>query len=217
VALIPGVRQVAVRDGWGGLDLSQSIFGDFDFIERLFATDRDLASPFFVTVLVAPTDAAIWAGPHGLKAEVEQAIADVRPIGVFPNVVRADQVFVAVEADVLTSGLPLPSGDVASRNSSPAAQALKARLTARLHAVLDNLTLSQPVRSAAIVAALMAEPGVIDVGAVRLVRFPPALDGIGSGQPLPGTPGDIGVDQNLSLTADQIAVLVEAPDLLTVR
>src|SRR2546430_13724333 len=68
---VPGVRQVTVRDGWGGLDLSQSIFGDFDFIERLFAAERDLASPYFATVLVAPTDAAIWSRPVG--AEIGRA------------------------------------------------------------------------------------------------------------------------------------------------
>ena len=31
VSLLPGVRQVTVRDGWGGIDLSQSVFGDFTF------------------------------------------------------------------------------------------------------------------------------------------------------------------------------------------
>ena len=34
VSLLPGVRQVSVRDGWGGIDLSQSVFGDFTFLER---------------------------------------------------------------------------------------------------------------------------------------------------------------------------------------
>jgi len=217
VALVPGVRQVAVRDGWGGLDLSQSIFGDFDFVERLFALDRDLASPFFVSVLVAPTEAAIWDGPGGLKAAVEQAIRDVRPIGVFPDVVEADQVYVAVQADVLTAGLPLPPGGIAGRNSSPSALALKARLIQRLHGVIDGLKLSDPVRSAAITAALMDEPGVVDVGAVQLVRFPQPLDNIGPGETASDATQVLGVDENLVLTADQIAVLIEAPDLLTVR
>src|SRR5262249_54767951 len=124
VALVPGVRQVAVRDGAGGLDLAQSIFGQFNFLERLFAADRDPSSPYFCTVLVAPTEAAVWEGDNGLRTAVEQAIRDVRPVGIFPNVVRADQVFFTVQADVVTSGVPLPSGSEASRNSSPSALAL---------------------------------------------------------------------------------------------
>lgn len=216
VALVPGVRQVAVRDGWGGLDLSQSIFGQFNFAERLFAADRDLSSPFFVTVLVAPTEAAIFEGPTGLRATVQQAIRDVRPVGIFPDVVQAEQVFFAVQADVLTSGVPLPSGSVTSRNSSPSALALKQRLAARLHNVIDGLQLSQPVRTAAITAAMMAEPGVVDVAQLHLVRFPPAVDAAGSGGTLDTESDVLGLDENLSLGADQIAVLVDAPDRLTV-
>jgi hypothetical protein len=217
VALVPGVRQVAVRDGWGGLDLSQSIFGQFNFIERLFAADRDLSSPFFVTVLVAPTEAAIFEGASGLRAAAQQAIRDVLPIGIFPDVVQAELVFFAVRADVLTSGVPLPSGSVASRNSSPSALALKQRLAARLHTVVDGLQLSEPVRAAAITAALMAEPGVVDVAQLHLVRFPGSVDSVGSGGTLDSVTQELGLDENLSLAADQIAVLVEAPDLLTVR
>lgn len=217
VSLVPGVRQVVVRDGWGGLDLSQSIFGDFSFLERMFALDRDLASPYFVTVLVAPTEAAVWSGPGGLRAAVEEAIRDVRPVGVFPEVVQADQVFVAVQADVITRGLALPPGSSASVNSSPAALALKQRLLERLHRVVDNLELSEPVRCAVVSAALMAEPGVTDVVHLRLVRFPRLVDPIGSTTDVDVTPQVLEPDENLNLTADQIAVLVDEPDLLTVR
>jgi hypothetical protein len=217
VSLLPGVRQVNVRDGWGGIDLSQSVFGDFTFLERLFAVDRDLASPFFVSVLVAPTEAAIFDGANGLRASIEAAIRDVRPIGVFPDVVEADQVFVAVQAEVVTSGLALPAGSAASTNSSPAALALKGRLNERLHQVVDRLRMAEPVRSAAVTAALMSEAGVTDVVQQRLVRFPRLLDAVGSTAEGDSTPQVLGADENLALGADQIAVLVDAPDLLTVR
>ena len=217
VSLIPGVRQVSVRDGWGGIDLSQSVFGDFTFLERLFATDRDLASPYFVSVLVAPTEAAVFDGPNGLRASVEAAIRDVRPVGVFPDVVEADQVFVGVQADIVTTGLALPAGSTASTNSSPSALALKGRLADRLHRVVDRLRMAEPVRSAAITAALMSEPGITDVVQLRLVRFPPLVDTVGSTTDGGGGPQVLGADENLSLGADQIAVLVDAPDLLTVR
>jgi hypothetical protein len=217
VSLVPGVRQVTVRDGWGGLDLSQSIFGDFDFIERLFAAERDLASPYFVSVLVAPTDAAVWDGPGGLHATVEEAIRDVRPVGIFPNVIEADQIFVAVKADVITRGLTLPPGSPAVVNASPAALALKGRLSDRLHAVVDGLQLGDPVRSAAVLHALMSEPGVADVVHLRLVRYPRQLDRIGTSMAVNTTPEILGQDENLNLVTDQIAVLVDVPDLLMVR
>lgn len=216
-SLVPGVRQVTVRDGWGGLDLSQSIFGDFDFIERLFAAERDLASPYFVSVLVAPTDAAIWSGPGGLQASVEQAIRDVRPVGIFPDVVEADQVFVAVKADIITRGLTLPPGSPATVNATPAALALKGRLSTRLHAVVDGLRLGDPVRSAAALHALMTEPGVADVVHLRLVRYPAQLDRIGSTMGVDVAPEVLGQDENLNLSGDQIAVLVDVPELLVVR
>lgn len=216
VALVPGVRQVAVRDGAGGLDLSQSVFGQFNFLERLFAADRDPASPFFVTVLIAPTEAAVWEGSTGLRAAVEQAIRDVRPVGIFPNVVRADQVFFSIQADVVTSGVPLPAGAVASRNLSPSALALKQRLADRVHAVVDGLALSEPVRAAAISAAMMAEPGVVDVVGLHLVRFPCPVDRVGSGETLGTSTEVLDLDENLTLGADQIAVFVEQPGRLTV-
>jgi hypothetical protein len=217
VSLVPGVRQVAVRDGWGGLDLSQSIFGDFDFIERLFAAERNLATPYYVSVLVAPTEAAIWDGPGGLLDSIQVAIRDVRPVGVFPEVVEADQVFTAVRADVITSGLTLPPGTSDAVNASPAAVALKNRLVERLHGVVDGLTLGQPVRCAAVSHALMSEPGVIDVVNQRLLRGPRQLDSVGSTQDFDASVQVLDQDENLNLTADQIAVLVDRPDLLTVR
>ena len=43
-SLVPGVRQVQVRDAWGGLDINQSIFGNFNFIERLFGRSATSAA-----------------------------------------------------------------------------------------------------------------------------------------------------------------------------
>jgi hypothetical protein len=193
------------------------VFGDFTFLERVFAADRDLASPYFVRVLVAPTEAAIWDGPSGLRAEVESALRDVRPLGIFPDVVEADQVMVAVQAQVLTSGLPLPSGAGGDRNATSAALALKQRLAGRLHRMVDGLRMAEPVRTSAINAALMSEPGVSDVARLRLVRFPPLVDAVGSTDTAIPGPDVLGAEENLVLGADQIAVLVDAPELLTLR
>jgi hypothetical protein len=176
-----------------------------------------MSAPFFVTVLVAPTEAAVWEGAAGLRAAVQQAIRDVRPIGIFPDVGRAEQVFFTIEADVVTSGVPLPSGSVASRNLSPGALALKQRLAARLRGVVDGLGLAEPVRAAALSAAVMGEPGVVDVSGLHLIRFPFPVDTVGSGGESDTGPDVLDLDENLTVGADQIAVFVESPGRLTVR
>ncbi len=113
-SLVPGVRQVQVRDALGGLDINQSIFGNFNFIERVFGTERNLGTPYYFTLLVAPTLSALIDGPDGLIASLESAIADLRPIGIFPNIEVAEEVGVGVEAKLVVKGIPLPVGPKAA-------------------------------------------------------------------------------------------------------
>jgi uncharacterized phage protein gp47/JayE len=206
VALVPGVRQVQVADLRGGLDLSQSVFGNFNFIERLFATDRDLASPYFFSVLVAPTPAAIWEGADGLHAAVEQALEDVRPIGIYPQVRQATEVGVGVAANLVVRGLPLPTGTPAVVNTSAAAQALRARLHARLQRYVDGLPFGEPVRVSEVVWTLMSEPGIVDARDVQLLQFPAApapTEAAASG------PVALPVGANLDLGQDRVPVYVD--------
>lgn len=201
-SLVPGVRQVQVVDLRGGLDLQQSIFGNFNFIERLFGTERDLASPYYVTVLVAPTPAAIWSGPDGLHASVQQALEDVRPIGIYPNIQKANEVGVGVAARLVVRGLPMPTGTAAVVNASAAAAALRARLHARLQRYVDALPFGEPVRVSEVIWTLMSEPGVADARDVRLLRYPAT-----SGPP--GAPQELPVGQNLDPGADSIPAYVD--------
>jgi hypothetical protein len=122
-SLVAGVRRVEVRDAWGGLDLHQSIFGNFNFAERLFASERDIARPYYLTVLVGPTPGAMWHGADGLHAAVASAIEDVRPVSIFPFIQRAQLVSVSVEAELVVDGLPLPAGS-AARDAAPTAPRL---------------------------------------------------------------------------------------------
>ncbi|MBY8870431.1 baseplate J/gp47 family protein [Micromonospora sp. PLK6-60] len=210
VTTVPGVRQVQVFDGRGGLDLNQSIFGNFNFIERVFSTERDLGNPYYFSVLVAPTAAAIWEGPDGLQAAVESVIEDLRPVGVFAAVERADEVDIGVEADLVIRGLPLPTGSKEAVNASTAAAELRARLHARLRRYVDELPFGEPVRVAEVIWTLMNEPGVADVRDLRLVRFPadsasvvtataPAGDGVQR----------LAVGANAVLAANQVPVYVD--------
>lgn len=217
VSLVPGVRQATVRDQWGGLDIRQSIFGNFNFVERLFASERDVASPYYVTILVAPTPAAIWEGPDGLRAAIEAAIDDLRPLSIFPEIVPAEQIGVGVSADLVVRGLPLPSGSQATVNASEAAIALKTRLLARLRRYLESLSFGEPVRVSEVVWALMSEPGIADAREVRLLRYPAAFEELDFGNPAAEQAvTTLACGANAELDVNQIAVLVDDPSRLRI-
>ncbi len=209
VSLVPGVRQVIIRDGFGGLDINQSIFGNFNFIERVFGTERDLGSPYYFTVLVAPTSAAIWEGPDGLKAAVESVIDDLRPIGIFPRVEKAEEIGIGVEAKLVVRGLPLPTGSRQSVNASQAAIDLKERIVSRLRTYVDTLQVGDPVRYSEIVWSVMNEPGIADALELRLLRYPAGIDSIDFGAGTGETAERFQVGQNVALQSNQIAVFVD--------
>lgn len=222
VAMVPGVRQVQIQDRHGGLDLQQSIFGNFNFIERLFAAERDLGTPYFFSVLVAPTVAAIWGGPDGLRAAIEQALEDVRPIGIYPALREADEVGVGVSAKLVVKGLPLPTGPAATVNGSAAAQELRKRLHARLQRYVDGLQFGEPVRVSEVIWAMMSEPGIADARDVQLIQFPaePQFTLSGGSYGSTATPAlqSLAVGANLQLQSDQVPayVALETPPSLVI-
>lgn len=206
LSLLPGVRQVQVRDRVGGLDVNQPIFGTFNFVERLFGAERDLASPYFLDVIVAATEAAIWDGPDGLAAAIDAAVEDLRPIGIRPSIQPVDSVYVGVAAKLLVTGLPLPRGSSGkSVNDSQTAMALKQRLLARVGRYVNGLGLGEPVRAAEVMWALMSEPGIADVQGLRLERYPPAGDG-----------SEIEAGDNVPIRPTQIATFVDSADKLRI-
>jgi Baseplate J-like protein. len=217
VSLVPGVRQVQVHDGWGGLDIGQSIFGNFNFIERLFSAERDLTSPYYFTVLVAPTPSAFWDGPDGLYAAVASALEDVRPVGILPRIQKARSVGIQVRADLVVQGLPLPVGDRATVNDSEAARALKRRLLLRLRPVIEEVAFGEPVRAAEVTWALMNEPGIADVRDLALVRYPSGSDALDfAGAAVPSGAETLACGANATLEADQIPVFADDDSGLTI-
>jgi hypothetical protein len=210
VSTVPGVRQAQVFDGRGGLDINQSIFGNFNFIERVFSTERDLGNPYYFTVLVAPTPAAIWDGPDGLRATVESVIEDLRPVGIFASVEEAEEVGIGVEAKLVVRGLPLPTGSRATINASTAAAELRARLHGRLRGYIDQLPFGEPVRAAEVLWSLMNEPGIADVADLRLVQFPANAATLDTSSPPTGDGAQrLEPGQNAVLAANQIAVYAD--------
>jgi hypothetical protein len=216
VSLVPGVRQASIHDALGGLDINQSIFGNFNFIERLFGTERDLGSPYYFTVLVAPLPAAIWEGPDGLHTAIEDALEDLRPIGILPQINEAEQIGIGVQARLVVEGLPLPTGSKATVNSSAAGKALKERILARLQRYIDGLRFGDPVRVSEVVWTIMNEPGVADVLDLQLLRFPPGFDAISLGNPVTTNVQKLGCGTNVKLQGNQIAVFVDDPSTLEI-
>jgi hypothetical protein len=217
VSLVPGVRQAQVRDAWGGLDIHQSIFGNFNFIQRVFGSERDLGSPYYLTILVAPTPAAIWAGPDGLRAAIESAIEDLRPISIFPLIEEAEEVGIGIAADLVVKGLPLPAGAPSAVNASPAAVELKKRLLQRISRYVDSLEFGEPVRAAEVIWAIMNEPGIADVREPTLLRYPPGFDTVDFGrvQTAPGVE-ELACGENVEMQVNQIPRFVDNADRLTI-
>jgi hypothetical protein len=209
VSLLPGVRQVVVRDSAGGLDLSEAPFAGFRFLERLFTAERDVASPYFFTVLVAPTPAAIWDGPDGVRAAIEAEIEDLRPISVYPRIERGEEIGIGISATLTVSGVPLPAGSADVVNSSALARSLTTRLLDRVRGYLESLRFGEPVRWAEILHALMDEPGVTDVTDLRLLRYPPGLDAVDLAEvAVPAQPQVHPVATNVPVGPHQVPVLV---------
>ncbi|MDK1483122.1 baseplate J/gp47 family protein [Sinorhizobium sp. 6-117] len=220
VSLVPGVAAVQVIDEFGGLDLDRSIFGNFNFVQGLFSAARDYGSPYAFRVMVKPSAAAIWDGADGLHATIAEAIEDLRPMGVFADIRKAEEIGVAVNAKLVVKGEPLPAGDRASVNASPAAMALKGRLLDRIRSYVGGLTFGEPVRAAHISWAMLNEPGIEDVLDLRLARvlpntpkmqFSPEVTDAAALTATMLPEGD-----NLTLARDQVAVLIDDPSGLEI-
>lgn len=220
VSLVPGVDAVQVIDEFGGLDLERSIFGNFNFIQGLFSAARDYGSPYSFRVMVKPSPAAIWDGADGLRATIAETLEDLRPIGVFPDIRQAEEVGVAIQAKLVVRGEPLPSGDRATVNASPAALALKQRLLERVRSYIGGLTFGEPVRAAHVSWAMLNEAVIVDVIDLRLATALPSTTTLDFSQPVTAAAvlnatllpeGD-----NLTLTRDQVAVLIDDPSGLEI-
>ena len=217
ISLVPGVRKTKTVDEFGGLDIEKSIFGNFNFGERVFGTERDIASPYMFTILVAPTAAAIWQGPDGLAAQIAEAVEDLRPIGIFPEIREATQIGVGIACDLVVDGIPLPSGSRATVNGSAPALALKARLIERIQSYIDALPFGEAVSPAKISWLLMNEPGLADVRDLRLTRYPVSAGEIDFDRAQQsGAVQRLACGESLRTGKDQIAVFADNPDDLVI-
>jgi Baseplate J-like protein len=193
VKRVDGVRDCRLLDPLGGVDVSLSKFKFFVFGARRFGTQRQLGTPYFFDVLVAIYPGFLWE--TGVQEAVEDAIREVRPISIFPNLRLANNVLVGIRASVLIK----PGHD---RNA--VAASIKAKLESRVNA----LGLGNSVLYSEVLCDCLSIAGVIDVQQLHLRRCPPLMGTItfGSSERFQGEVIELAVGENLRLLRDEIPI-----------
>jgi phage-related baseplate assembly protein len=196
---VDGVRDCIVWDPYGGLDRTADWFGSFKFKQRMLSSERDLCSPYFFDLVVAPEPGAVWEGSAnlpGVRDDVEDALADKRPISIFPNILRACQVEVAATARILMAAGHDPLSVVAE-------------VRRRVAAYIFGLRLGDDVVAAEVSCAVMSVPGVVDVQDLRLSRCPPRFGVVVFCKQLAfqDQPIMTGCGENITLATGEIAVV----------
>ena len=204
-----GVRDCRLFDPLGGVDVSLSKFALFTFSQRRFGTQRLLGTPYFFNILVATLPGFLWESEGaviGLKETIENAIRDVRPISIFPNLQRADDVRIGIRARIFIR----PGHD---RNSVLAS--IKEALQRRINA----LGLGNNVLYSEVLCDCMETPGVVDIQQLHLRRCPPLFLTVNHGgrQKFQSQIIEAAVGENISLLPNEIAVFEIDSELFDVE
>lgn len=209
VKAVDGVRDCRLFDPLGGTDVSLSKFGLFRFRTRTFGIERRPGAPYFFEILIAVQPGFLFEtldGVPGVHDRVTQAIEDVRPVSIFPTLLRANNVRVGLRARVTVRS----GHDRASIGS-----AIRDRLDQRINA----LGLGATVRYAQVLCDVADVSGVSDVQDLRLRRCPALMGTITFGDhPTFQTQDlELGLGENLDLRPDEIAVFKVDDTLLDVQ
>ncbi|HKV30233.1 MAG TPA: baseplate J/gp47 family protein [Candidatus Dormibacteraeota bacterium] len=192
---VDGVRDCRVFDPLGGVDVGQSYFNTFAFGQRVFSTDRRLGTPYYFDIVVAGEPGWPWrtqSGIAGLYERVVQAMKEVRPVSIFPNVIAANQVEIGTRATLLVE-----AGH--DRN------AIEAHILAGVHQYVSNLRLGRDVLHSDVLVLARTAPGVVDVQDLHLRRCPPVFSEISFGDAVFRQTVEAAVGENISLAADEVA------------
>ena len=204
VKSVDGVRDCRIFDPLGGTDVSLSKFRFFTFSQRRFGMQRLLGTPYFFDILVAIQPGLLWeteGATVGMKDKITDAIREVRPIGIFPNVRLADNVVVGIRARAITK----PGQD---------GNAVRASIKANLERRVNSLGLGSAVLYSSVLVDCMGVAGVVDIQDLHLRRCPPAFTRIvfGRRQRFRGALIEAAVGENLALLPSEIAVFtVDSP------
>jgi hypothetical protein len=157
-----------------------------------------LGSPYFFDILVALLPGFLWeseAGVVGVRESIEQAIREVRPISIFPNLRRANNVSVNIRARLSIK----PGHD---KNS------IIASVKNKLESRIDSLGLGKSVLYSETLCDCLDVAGVTDIQGLHLRRCPPRFLGINFGErrQFRNQVIEAAVGENLILTPDEIAI-----------
>lgn len=164
-----------------------------------------MGEAYFFDIVVAHEFAWPWrtdGNVPGIFDQVTAAVEQVRPIGIYPNVVEADQIDIGMRAKVIVRG-------------GYDEHALLASIRQRLASDMRALSLGDDVLYSQVISALVEQPGVVDVQQLRLRRCPPAFGRISFGS-VPHQTGIIeaAVGENLEMRATEQAVFHADGDLI---
>jgi hypothetical protein len=208
---VAGVTDVLLSDPLGGVDVTQSVFNEFAFTERPFSSERRFGELYFFDVVVAHEPHWPWrtlGQVPGIQDRVREAIDRVRPVGIFPNIVQADHIEVAVKARVVIEPGYNPDVVLASTRQ-------------RLLGDIGALKLGGDLLYSQVMRAVVEQPGVVDVQNLRLRRCPPGFGRISFGRVQHQAELiEAGPGENLTLGPTEIAVFAldgELNDLEVVR
>ncbi len=206
---VDGVRDCRLFDPLGGADVSLSIFQLFAFSQRRFGTQRLLGTPYYFNILVAIEPGYVWEsqpGLTGVRDAVQNAIAQVRPVSIFPNILRANNVVIGVRAQIIIKSGHDKNGILAS---------IKDKLSQRISALgLGNAVLFSQAQ-----CDCMSVPGVVDVQQLHLRRCPPLLSRVSFGRSLffQEEVIEVAVGENLDLKPNEIAVFQVDSGLIDIQ
>jgi hypothetical protein len=194
---VDGVRDVAIFDPLGGVDVSQTYFNMFLFAQRAFSMPRQIGSPYYFDVVIAVEPGWPWTTGGGNVPGVYDTALDVvrqwRPVSIFPNIIDANQVDVGIRATLIVQG-------------GQAQDAVKGGILAALHDSINQLRLGRGVLYSDVMLMARTTPGVLDVQNLHLRRCPPAFSAINFSGARFGQSVELGPGENLMLAPDEVAV-----------
>lgn len=205
---VDGVVDCLVSDPLGGVDVSRRFSNIFQTGDRSVSAERQLASPYYFDVVVATYPGMPWetvGSIRGVYERIVEAIREVRPVSIFPNVIQANNVEIGVRATLKI--MPGHSKDI-----------ILAHFVDEVRQRINGLRLGGDVLHSDVLCIAKMTPGVLDVQGLHLRRYPSRFGGINFGGGLfRDAPEEAAIGENLALAPDEIAVFGVDSELIDIQ
>jgi hypothetical protein len=207
VLAVDGIRDAAVFDPLGGVDVSQSYFNLFLYGQRAFSLQRQAGSPYYFDIVVAPEPGWPWTTDGGSIPGIYDTLLEVvrqwRPASIFPNIVQANEVSIGLRATLISQ--PGQNQD-----------AIKGQLVEVLRTSMDNVGLGRSVLYSDVMLLARSVPGVADVQNLHLRRNPPVFAQFKFSGAVYGQSVELDIGENAVLAPDEIAQFSVDSDLIDI-